>query len=173
MEEWRAIPGHAGYEVSDQGRVRSVDRWIEYSDGRKAGSKAWFKGKLLAPGAVGRGYWQVALGGSAPNNYVHQLVALVFLGPPDAGQEVRHLDGNKKNNTVPNLRYGTRSQNQLDRIAHGTHGRGERNPMAKLTAQAVHEIRSRNVPIPALLKQYGICRAHVHAIRNRESWGWL
>ena len=169
METWRAIRGHKGYEVSDHGRVRSLDRWIQYSDGRKAR----FKGKLLAPGKVGAGYLQVALGGDAPNNYVHVLVALAFIGKPKRGQEVRHIDNNPANNMLANLCYGTHSQNQLDRIAHGTHGRGEKNPMAKITRDAVQEIRSRKVPISDLLRKYGISRSHVHAVRNREVWGWL
>lgn len=169
MEQWRAIRGHPGYQVSNEGRVRSVDRWIHYCDGRRAK----FKGKLLKPGAVGKGYLQVALGGDAPNNYVHDLVGRAFIGMPRRRQEIRHLDGNPANNRATNLCWGTKSENQLDRIVHGTHARGERNPMAKFTAEAVREIRSREISIPVLLKKYDISRSYLHALRNRECWGWL
>lgn len=54
--------------------------------------------------------------------YVHRLVALVFLGPPRDGDEVRHLDGKPSNNVVKNLAWGTHLENMQDMVRHGTQG---------------------------------------------------
>lgn len=69
------------------------------------------------------GHRQLSLRNSsgAVTRSVHSLVAEAFLGPRPEGQEVRHLDGNGMNNDVSNLVYGTRQQNQRDRVEHGTH----------------------------------------------------
>lgn len=51
------------------------------------------------------GYLKVALGRTCPNAYLHQLVAEAFLGPPPPGQDVDHIDHNRFNNELANLRY--------------------------------------------------------------------
>ena len=53
--------------------------------------------------------------------HVHYLVTSTFLGPKPSGMETRHLDGNATNNAVSNLVYGTKSENTLDAVKHGTH----------------------------------------------------
>jgi hypothetical protein len=74
---------------------------------------------------------------------VHKLVAEAFLGPCPPGQQVRHLDGNNQNNAATNLTYGTKRENELDKMRHGTLTHGERNGAAKLTWATVDEIRRR------------------------------
>lgn len=105
--EWRQVPGYEGrYEVSSDGRVRS---YVQTKDGRV----------LRASGSP---YPQVELTHPDKKNWkveVHTLVALAFLGPRPEGQEVRHWDGNPKNNRVTNLLYGTRKQNAGDMLRHG------------------------------------------------------
>lgn len=106
-EEWRPIAGFPGYEVSNYGRVMS------------------YRGRvpLLRSLAKREGYPALALyaDGKPRMRNVHQLVAVAFLGPPPPGQEVRHLDGDRANSRLENLRYGTRSENQKDAVQHGTH----------------------------------------------------
>jgi NUMOD4 motif/HNH endonuclease len=117
MESWLPIPGWEDwYEVSDLGRVRSLPRRLTYG-GRMR------QGKVLSPGMNSDGYLTVVLCKDARRLTVavHRLVALAFLGPRPPGQEVRHLDGTRTNNALPNLSYGTRSQNQIDSVQHGTH----------------------------------------------------
>jgi hypothetical protein len=104
-EQWRAVPGFEGvYEVSDRARVRSFRR-------RQV--------RLLRPGLASNGYYTVALG-RGNSRTVHSLVALAFLGPPPAGCEVRHKDGNRRRSCLTNLQYGTRSENIRDAVRHGT-----------------------------------------------------
>jgi hypothetical protein len=115
VEEWRPIPGYAGYEVSSLGRVLSHQKWRGTEGPR-----------LLAPQVGHFGYPYVQLCGvsGAPRNRrmrsVHTLVALAFLGPRPAGQEVRHLDGDPANCGVSNLAYGTKRENEADKRRHGT-----------------------------------------------------
>lgn len=110
-EEWADIPGYEGtYKVSTHGRVWSAPRR------NKRG------GPYLKP-AYDKGYPFVNLhaGNGQSIRRVHILVMLAFVGPPQEGQEVRHLDGDPGNPHLSNLRYGTKSENMLDQVRHGTH----------------------------------------------------
>lgn len=117
-EEWRAVVGYEGlYEVSDQGRVRSVPRVIKDRSGRQ---QRW-KGKVLALAESGRGkYFSVGLPGGR-TAHVHVLVAAAFIGLRPDGLEVCHGNGDHHDNRAENLRYGTPSDNMTDRVRHGTH----------------------------------------------------
>jgi hypothetical protein len=114
---WAAVPGWEGeYEVSDLGLVRSVDRVTTH--GRR------IKGQILAQSGRRGPYPVVGLyrgGKRVESRTVHSVVAEAFLGPCPPGLEVLHRDGNGMNNAVGNLSYGTRGENMLDRVRHGTH----------------------------------------------------
>lgn len=62
--------------------------------------------------------------GKRRNARLNVLMMEVFVGPPPPGQEVRHRDGNRLNNRLENLSYGTRRDNMRDAIEHGTIWRG-------------------------------------------------
>lgn len=115
---WRDAPGWSEYEVSDVGLVR-----------RKA------TGYVLTTFVNVGGYMTYRLSerGIARTVYAHQLVAAAFIGTRPEGQQVRHLDGDRLNNTPENLAYGTALENCLDKHRHGTVLAGERHPMAVLS----------------------------------------
>lgn len=120
IERWLPVAGYEGiYEVSDQGRVRSLDRVVNGPRGRKSKRK----GKVLKPCIEGFGYPTVGLckEGISRTVRVHVLVAEAFLGPRPEGLEVRHLDDVKTNNVPANLAYGTASENRYDSVRNGTH----------------------------------------------------
>lgn len=79
--------------------------------------------------------------GHVEKAYLHRLICEAFHGPCPDGKECRHLDGDKTNNAASNLAWGTKLENEADRIGHGTTVRGENNPMAKLTYAKVQEIK--------------------------------
>lgn len=118
-EQWAPIPGYVGlYEVSDQGRVRSVDRFIEYANG----TRRFRKGRPMRGGTQGR-YRTVLLspgGGKVRNHTVHSLVLAAFVGPRPEGMDVCHGDGDCTNNRLDNLRYDTREANVEDMRRHGS-----------------------------------------------------
>lgn len=121
--DWAPIPGFEGrYEAHPSGVVRSLTRIVM----TKAGFAQRFNGQVLKPHTIGTfGYVGFCLsgepGGKRRNLYLHQLIALTFLGPRPEGWVVCHNDGDPKNNAVSNLRYDTRSGNLLDMHQHGTH----------------------------------------------------
>lgn len=123
-EEWRPVPDYGDlYEVSNHGQVWSAPRTRT-------------RGGLLkaTPNKESR-YLYVSLScdGIVSKFTVQQLVMLAFAGPCPEGKQIRHLDGNPANNRwAPgdeqetraaggNLVYGTQSENEYDKVAHGTH----------------------------------------------------
>ena len=136
MEEiWKPVPGYEGqYEVSNQGRVRSLDRQVLCAGAIKGLYLSRKKGRILRPGPSNYGHLSVVLG-RRQTRMVHDLVLRAFVGPPPAKHECCHNNGNPKDNRLENLRWGTRSQNNIDAVKHGVKG--------KLTSEQVIEIRNR------------------------------
>lgn len=112
MEIWKSIPGYEGtYEVSNLGRIRSLDRIDNLGRSKK--------GVILALVPQPNGRLGVNLRGK--NHKVHVLVLTAFKGPRPRGMEGCHGDGNHTNNKLDNLRWDTRSSNTKDSVKHGTH----------------------------------------------------
>jgi len=92
---------------------------------------------------------------------------------------VRHLDGNKLNNEITNLKYGTKKQNQRDRLLHGTHNRGSRCGKAKLNESQVLEIvklkKESEVSNNYLASMFKVNHRTISSIlsKNAPEWKWL
>jgi hypothetical protein len=166
-EEWKPIPDFAGYEVSDLGNVRCV----EVSKGRKVG-------RNFKPNTSQAGYRQVRFrkGGRTHVLTVHRLVVFVFRGPCPDGMQVRHLDGDKDNNALANLVYGTPKENGEDRVRHGTSLRGQKNPKNVITeAQALQcmgllDAGQKPLQVARVL---GVSPHITRRIARGEQWAWL
>ena len=161
-ENWRPVPGHPGYEVSDVGRIRSYRN--------RQGHSADMP-RLLSP-AIVRGYRHIKLGRSRQTK-VHILVLEAFVGPRPDGMVCRHLDGNPLNNRLSNLRWGTPEENYADRHLHGTHNTGSRNGRAKVDERAVLVIRERlaaGVKSAVVAEDLGISRGIVAHISAGHTW---
>ena len=110
-EEWADVKGYEGqYEVSSFGRVRSLDRLVP---GKRPGTHAAVRGKILAPIRNNAGYLRVNLCGKAGRKakFVHRLVAEAFVPGHDRGNEVNHKDENPGNNYASNLEWCTTEYN--------------------------------------------------------------
>jgi hypothetical protein len=116
-EEWRAIPGYEGtHEVSSLGRVRALAR-IDAAGHRR-------REKVLGQRTISRsGHQAVVLyrGAERRDALVHHLVLAAFVGARPDGLEGCHYDDDPTNNNLRNLRWDTRSANQLDSVRNGTH----------------------------------------------------
>lgn len=110
MEKWRPVVGYEGYyEVSDVGNVRSVDRIVTRNDGVVHHLKS--KNKKLRVNQDGYLTVKLSKDGEDDCKYVHRLVADAFIDNPDCLSEVDHIDDNRQNNIVGNLRWISREDN--------------------------------------------------------------
>lgn len=104
VEEWRPIVGYEGlYEVSDWGRVKSLDRYKIDTVGRKQ----YHKGKVNRLYPTTNGYIKAMLykDGVSKNKSVHRLVAEAFIPNPNNLPLINHKDEDKTNNSVENLEW--------------------------------------------------------------------
>lgn len=109
-EEWRDIAGYEGlYQISNLGRVKSLNRMINGS----YGSKKVIKCRMLRPVDNSKGYKCVLLckDGKKCRTYIHHIVAQAFVANPDKCSEVNHKDEDKSNNRADNLEWCTRRYN--------------------------------------------------------------
>lgn len=159
--EWRTMPEYEGAYFSCDGRCAR----IVASNG---------KVRLLKGGIHGKGYLAIMLRGSK-SLYIHRAVCTLFNGSPTKGRnQVRHLDGNPKNNCASNLAWGTPKENQADRFIHGTASIGEANPMAKLTSELVRQMRaereSTGRPYYKIAKDFGVSTMTAFRAITNRAW---
>ena len=178
QEQWRPIAWAPDYEVSDQGRVRSLDRTVEVKENtpggkRRSAHSKLRKGRVLSLG-IGR-YASATVAGKCC--LVHRLVAEAFIGPCPHGQIVRHGEGGPLDNRVANLSYGTPSENNgADRLRDGTLPRGARNGSSKLTEEQALEIKRRSLDgesRASLGREFGVRAETISHIALGRIWAWL
>ena len=171
-EIFKPIPGFPGYEVSDQGTVRSYWRRLKAQGFQFEISPT--PQKILCQ-TLSEGYPSVSLGRGVYMR-VHVLILLAFVGPCPQNMEACHKDGSRTKNFLDNLRWGTPSSNQLDRRKHGTDhiNVGENHPRAKLTEAEVIQIRTMAAQGAHLQKDiaemFKIPRPCVSMIVHRKYW---
>jgi len=110
-EEWRDIIGYEGYyQVSDLGRIRSIDRTFVKSDGKISRYQGMIRQQAKSWNAE---YLSVGLSIMGKNKFfmVHRLVAIAFIPNPENKPEVNHLYGDKTDNRALHLEWATKSEN--------------------------------------------------------------
>ena len=112
MEIWKDIPEWEGYyQVSNLGRVKSLSRTVNGKENKPIKRKE----RVLKPAPIPSGYLSVVLCrfGTRKTELVHALVASAFLGYERRGRELvcDHIDENKLNNNLSNLRVITLREN--------------------------------------------------------------
>lgn len=168
-EIWKPVVGFEGmYEVYDLGRVRSLDRVVTSPDA-KSGYPKRICGRVLKLQKHSGGYAQVGLG-RAGSALVHVLVLESFVGPRPEDHEGCHFDGDKTNNRLDNVRWGTREDNCADKEKHGTDPRGERNGMAVLTDEDVKRIRESSGTYAQIAAKYPVSDRTIGKIKRGERW---
>ena len=167
---FRVIPGYPRYAIDESGTVLSI-----CFIGRMGKNRLWSDATRVKPLTDSGGYQFVRLthDGCRRRIFVHRLVLLTFVSPCPDGMQCRHLDGNKDNNHVSNLEWGTKSQNERDKILHGTFGIGEDGGNAKLKTADVLEIRRRAANgerTVDIAKDFTVHPGHISYIVLRKSW---
>lgn len=169
-EIWKDIDGFEGlYKVSNLGQIKSLQR-VHVPIDRIL--RARFR-------ANGKGYGGVQLakiGQKDNSQQVHRLVAIAFIPNPENKRCVNHKDGDKHNNTVPNLEWVTYKENMIHAVKTGLfvvtseQRRGTNNGRAKISEDQVREIRISNKTFVALGKQFNLNRQTISSIKKHKLW---
>lgn len=161
QEEWRPVIGYEGhYEISNRGHLRRVKQC--------RGTQA---GRILNGAINPGGYVVVTLGRDNKKHMsmLHRLVAEAFIGPrPDERHEINHKDGNKQNNTVGNLEWVTRSQNNQHAYDIGL--RGPRRKGGRLTREQAIFIRTSELSSVELAERFGVSRNLITCVQTGITW---
>lgn len=169
----RTIPGFPNYSITKDGRV--------WSKARKGSGGCNSVGRWLIPlkqnGYLFAQLWERNKGYRIG---IHRLLLLVYIGPCPPGMECRHLNGNRSDNRLDNLCWGTRKENIQDAIRHGTHNclyrdrKGEKNGRNKMTEAGVRVMRYlRHIAkfsIKDLMWQFDSRKTTVKDICSRKTW---
>lgn len=114
-EIWRNIEGYEGlYQISNIGRVRSLDREVRNGNGKRI-----IKGQILKS-ITKRGYITVTFyrDNKCKNYCVHRLVAEAFIPNPENKPQIDHINTIRDDNRVVNLRWVTRKENMRNPLTH-------------------------------------------------------
>ncbi len=173
LERWLPVVGFEGsYEVSNQGRVKSLARVTV--DGHR------LKERIMKLSPSTTGYLQVNLrkDGRYHARKVHSLVAEAFIGPRPAGMHIRHGSTDRTDNRAANLSYGTRADNEADKVRDGVSNRGERCGSARLTREQVLLARRLVASGPKgtckrLAREWGVAQSTLSLAVTGKNWAWL
>ena len=164
--EWKTCPSWPEYEVSENGDIRrTVKRYGNVG--------------LRKPYRAANGRLMIVMRhrGTARACHVSRLVLEAFDGPaPSDKHQCAHGDGNPDNNHWTNLRWATASENQMDRVGHGTSNRGERFGRVRLSEDQAREAKAalrRGDSCRDIGARFGVSRQTINSIRRGDSWAWL
>lgn len=110
MEEWKEINGYEYYQISNTGKVKSLEMKLQF------GNRFRIKPEIILKNRITRhGYSSVNLYSNKKmsSKEIHRLVAEAFILNPDNLPEVNHKDCDKQNNNLWNLEWCTRRENVI------------------------------------------------------------
>jgi len=175
--EYRDVPNFPGRRVGSDGSVWGC---LYPKRGGKRGEQAIGDWRRLCTRVLRSGYEGIVLSHLQKNTHklIHHIVLEAFIGPRPSGKEARHLNGNRLDNRLCNLSWGTKRENMDDRKKHGREYRacGEKNPAAKLSCERVVEIRDRcagGESHATVASDCGVSRETVSMIARRATWAHL
>lgn len=174
-EQWKRIPGNREiYEISSSGIIRTTDR---------IGARGYHvAGRILSQHENSNGYLRCNMNieGKPKSYLVHRLVARCFIPNPEGKPFVNHKDGNKHNNSVENLEWCTKSENELHAhrigIKKTTPLKGELHGGRIFDWDTIRKIRAEYVKGSethgqcALARKYGTSQSHIYNIINNKNW---
>lgn len=186
-EIWKPVKGYEGlYEVSNLGRVRSLDRVVKYS----TGATRLHKGRIMKTPSSRSGYPHTVLrkNKKGRTTCVHRMVAEAFLPNPEDKRAVNHIDGVKHNNHLSNLEWVTFQENSRHawkmglanfdnkNINGNEQRRGEGRYNSKLKEEDVKFIRKNckmnggNLQYVEMAKMFGVSKTIVRLAAIKKTW---
>lgn len=164
-EIWKHI--NEGYQISNYGRARSIDRVVMTSNGPRR-----VKGKMKAFGDA-HGYQNLHIG-FGKSNLVHRFVATAFIRPPQGNEQVNHKDGNKHNNHVDNLEWCTPAENTKHATSTGLRNTvGVNNPASKFKEEQIKAVKQKykdGHSALSLSKEFNVNFSTIRRIVTEKYW---
>lgn len=152
---WRPVVGWEGvYEVSCAGEVRRI-----------LAARGARIGQLIQPKVHHSGYVQIGLNRPAKTLWLHRIVLEAFVGLAPKGYECDHIDFDKSNNALDNLRW-------LPRAVNAGRQPGGYDPQrySKITWDIVREIRASALPNTVMARKYNITPGNIWLIKTGRTW---
>jgi hypothetical protein len=177
--EYRDMPGFPGYRAGSDGSVWTAWRRGPAGKGAGQGKRRFLIGngwRRISPKLSANEYPRISFSRVGQRGLVwpvHRAILLAFVGPKPAALVCRHRDGNKHNNALSNLSYGTQKENVEDAIRHGTLTHGEKHPCAKLNSDSVRVIRTEvasGTTLDVLAARFHVDRNAVWLAATRRTW---
>ncbi len=167
----KPIPDWPDYFASDDGEIYSMKTSIE--TGNKPPLVPYKLKKALRPK-----YFSVILfkNGRIKNFKVAHLVLATFVSQRPIGLEIRHGTNGRFDDSLKNICWGTKAQNETDKIRDGMIMSGERNGFSKLRDYEVRFIRKNHssmkggLSMRKLAKMFGVDKRTISGVVNRKSW---
>lgn len=132
--------------------------------------------RILKECLLNCGYKQVSLcnNGAVNNVLVHRVIAKTFIENPENKKQVNHINGIKTDNSLENLEWNTRSENQLHSIKTGLRTtKGVKNSQCKLSEKEVINILNDKRQYKFISEQYKISISTVSDIKRGYSWSHI
>ena len=143
VETWRPITWSLGASVSSTGQVWSAERGVHPI---RDNGEGYLRTRVRYPEGL-------------KSKYLHRLIAEAFIPNPENLPFVLHWDDNPGNNRVENLRWGTKRDNEQDKVRNGN------NPNARKThCKRGHEFNESNTRRVVEGRQCRECKR----VRDRE-----
>lgn len=179
QEIWKPIKGYEGYyEVSDLGRIRSLDRLVKsLRNGEYVDFKC--KGRLMKPTKNRKGYLRISLqkNGEREDYSMHRLVAQTFIGDI-YNKEIDHINTDREDNRVENLRIVTSSENSNNPITKEKKAEKRRKRVRCITQEGI--IVEFNSVVEAAKSGYGYredsissCCNGRYNTHNNNKWEYI
>jgi hypothetical protein len=176
MEEiWKPVVGYEScYEVSNLGRIKSLDRKVK----SKNNSISNIKGKFVIYHKRGEYLsYDLSKNGIKKTISIHRLVAQAFIPNPENKPQVNHKDANKLNNNLSNLEWVTRKENSEHASLNNLMPIGEKNYHNKIKEKDVLFIRKslklKTLTPRKLADMFYVNINHIYNIRDIKSWKYL
>ncbi len=161
--EYRSLPQLSGYHFGSDGTV-----WACWTRGRNPRPSGTPKPMKLFPTPDGYLITRFKTASGMKTLKISHLILLAFVGPRPEGTEARHLNAVRDDNRASNLAWGTKSQNEIDKVRHGN------SNLTKLTPDKVREIVSlleTGLTPKEIAPRFGVTAQHIRRLRRGgERW---
>jgi len=157
------VPGYLEYIITIDGRIYSIR---QLGRPRKDGKNQKKFKKLSVKD--NNGYFYIKLRGEKNIRMpIHRIMAMTFLSEFKTDLDVHHIDGDRKNNKINNLKcLSFRDHHEL----HGWN-KGEKNKNSKLKISQVLKIKKDLRKNEIIAKEYGVTRQLINMIKKNLLWG--